>query len=840
LDTLGNCLNRSLLRKALKTLPSTLDKTYERILNNINNEYSEYAIRILQWLAFSERPLSIHEIAEVVAIDTSRDPEFDPEEVLEDPLDALKICSSLVTTRKTSSFRRLYHGVQRMEDVVLAHYSVKEFLLSDRIQQGPAARYGLQAAVCHKALAMACLGYLNQFQNTDAIMTKRFQDFMLARYSAKYWHVHALKTGDQTAEADRLVLRLLSIENRACLNWIRIHDPDVLKNKSRIPKPLYYASLLGLEKAVSSLLAQGADVKAIGGTHHDALQASIIRGHENIVKILLSAGADVNARSGDYWNLLRCAMECRNEGIVKILLEAGANVGPDKRLKGALHHAVDRTRCTPSLASMLIEFGAPTSTVDVENMTPLHYCVKHNHITIAAQLIDANVPVDIRVHRGGRHTITKERTYADELVPPAPQGVETGLTPLHFAALSCNFVMTKLLLGYGADPNVLSDYHETPLHLTLSDRLYGQEYPGIWFRFSDWRKASFIELDGKRFDALAETQNALLEDSRTSPNMKDYKGESLLHYVRYGRPDSATQVRRLLSSGADPNCCNLRKQTPLHFASGAGDHESVEVLIDMGGEVGQEDNNGLNALHYAAQNGSHEIIMAILGTEEGRAARLGGSKDRSGRNALHHLLNKEIEVYIPTVRLLLSNGADSWAVDNSGNTPLGILAWRNSYEPDCEIWRCLLGIKGNESWSNDEGQNFGHLCCLQREVDVRMLSILNECGVDLSKKDCEGKTALHIAAIRDSLDAEIMIYLVHVVGLRVTEKDSHGQSALQYANKWRSGNFGRFGAPETSNPMYELMDYQYRKRKKAQSLLSVRNLPRKPSGRGQSFFKFPL
>jgi hypothetical protein len=86
-----------MLRKSLATLPQTLDQTYDRILCAISDEYSDYAMRILKWLTFSARPLSIEEVAEAVAIDVARDPAFDRDEVLEDPLEAMNICSSLVT-----------------------------------------------------------------------------------------------------------------------------------------------------------------------------------------------------------------------------------------------------------------------------------------------------------------------------------------------------------------------------------------------------------------------------------------------------------------------------------------------------------------------------------------------------------------------------------------------------------------------------------------------------------------------------------------------------------------------------------------------------------------------
>ena len=86
-----------MLRKSLATLPRTLDQTYDRILCAISDEYSDYAMRILKWLTFSARPLSIEEVAEAVAIDVARNPAFDRDEVLEDPLEAMNICSSLVT-----------------------------------------------------------------------------------------------------------------------------------------------------------------------------------------------------------------------------------------------------------------------------------------------------------------------------------------------------------------------------------------------------------------------------------------------------------------------------------------------------------------------------------------------------------------------------------------------------------------------------------------------------------------------------------------------------------------------------------------------------------------------
>ncbi len=57
------------LREALKALPETLDDTYDRILMSIDKNDSQDALRVLQWLVCSARPVRIKEVAEAIATD---------------------------------------------------------------------------------------------------------------------------------------------------------------------------------------------------------------------------------------------------------------------------------------------------------------------------------------------------------------------------------------------------------------------------------------------------------------------------------------------------------------------------------------------------------------------------------------------------------------------------------------------------------------------------------------------------------------------------------------------------------------------------------------------------
>lgn len=95
-DTLRKCITNNAVRKALKELPLTLDKTYDPILCSIPQDYHREAQCVMQLLAFSYRPLTLDEVAEAIAVNCD-DECFDPEDRLPDQYDILEICSSLVT-----------------------------------------------------------------------------------------------------------------------------------------------------------------------------------------------------------------------------------------------------------------------------------------------------------------------------------------------------------------------------------------------------------------------------------------------------------------------------------------------------------------------------------------------------------------------------------------------------------------------------------------------------------------------------------------------------------------------------------------------------------------------
>jgi len=328
---LESCFNILELRTALATLPKDLDSTYSEILCNIDVDRTRYVSKILKWLAYSARPLQLKEVAEVIAVDVEESPCVNMKRRFQEPEDILTICSTLISING-----------EELKDTVtvqLAHFSVKEYLVSDRIRLGRAKAYSCQETEANSLLANDCIAYLLQFDELHSVTYSTYFEFPLSSYAALYWFQHArMAEKDSRAAANLLTMEFLLTKGNARLNWIRLHDPDggwfpmfreEMESVRSVLRPLYYGSLLGLPQSVTMLLDKGEDINASGGYYGNALQAASSRNYGEIVQILLDNGVDVNAQAGAHGTALQAASYGGHERLVQMLLDSGADVNAD-------------------------------------------------------------------------------------------------------------------------------------------------------------------------------------------------------------------------------------------------------------------------------------------------------------------------------------------------------------------------------------------------------------------------------------------------------------------------------------------------------------------------------
>jgi hypothetical protein len=149
MDVLRKCISPAAVDQALKTLPETLDETYKRILLSIPADKSKDVLRILQWLVFSTCPLHADYIAELAVADPEGALLFDLSRRPFNSEEFVSYCGSLVLIQPGSNWTRL------------AHFSVQEFLISDRIQLGQCSKYSIVRQPAQIAITQTCLVYLS-------------------------------------------------------------------------------------------------------------------------------------------------------------------------------------------------------------------------------------------------------------------------------------------------------------------------------------------------------------------------------------------------------------------------------------------------------------------------------------------------------------------------------------------------------------------------------------------------------------------------------------------------------------------------------------------------------
>ncbi|KAL5376601.1 hypothetical protein DPSP01_010394 [Paraphaeosphaeria sporulosa] len=570
LDRLGKCRNRAMLRKSLATLPPTLDQTYDCILSAISEEDSDYAIRILQWLTFSERPMSVEEIAEAVALDSARDPAFDRDEVLEDPLEVLNICSSLVTLTVVEEESSVNLRITTKRIVALAHYSVQEYLLSDRIKEGSAKQYRMEEVECHASIMKGCLQYLTQLQ--QPLSEESLQASALAGYVAKFWSQHFRKTGDKMEGLSRLAMGLLSMEQPAYLAWIQVNNPDwpgdepvLEKGLESVAAPLYYAALLGLSMVAKLLLNHGADVNAQGGEFGNALQAASFEGHEDVVRILLGdKSIDVNAQGGYYGNALQAASWKGNEQIVKMLLTK-ADVNAQGGYWGSALQAASWAN-NEVVVKILLEANADVNAQGGFYGNALQAASGGGHERVVKILLDKNADVDA-------------------------QGGYEG-SALQAASLKGHRLIVKMLLDENADINTQSGRYGNALQAASS---FGHE----------------------------QLVKILLDNGADVNVQGGYHGTSLQAASKGGHEQT---VKLLLDSGADVNAPSHRWGSALQAASADGHTQIVKMLLERGADVNLRGGKYISA-ELAARigagmvfdtpfeafpNGKHKQVLELL------------------------------------------------------------------------------------------------------------------------------------------------------------------------------------------------------------------------------------
>jgi ankyrin repeat protein len=442
LDTLHHCLQRN-IRRVLDELPAGLDETYQRTLQGIPEANWQDAHRLFQCLIAAVRPLCVDELGEIFAIGFDSDPNtalkfeenWRPRNV-EDAL--LSSCSTLITI--------VPDGHSRI--VQFSHFSVKEFLISERLATSgieSVSRYHIDLASAHTILAQTCLTVLLQLDDTTN--RQRLSTFPLSSYAAEHWTKHA-QFEDVTPRIEAAMKRLFDPTKThfAAWTWIfDIDDPHLIRFRCYLPEhpsppkatPLYYAARCGFYDLAKHLVAHRQDVNARGGRYVFPLCAALLIGHLDVAHLLHEYGADVNARGHGPTSPLWLAAEAGHLEAIRFLLEHQVDVNrKGKRGQHPLWAAYYGSHL--EAMRLLLEHGADVETWNKYSFPPLREASMNGHLDVVRLLLEHKADVNSRS--------------------------DLDRTPLHSASFQGHVMIVQVLLEYGADLHAQDVFHDTPLH----------------------------------------------------------------------------------------------------------------------------------------------------------------------------------------------------------------------------------------------------------------------------------------------------------------------------------------------------------------------------------------
>ncbi|KAL8840098.1 MAG: hypothetical protein Q9176_004120 [Flavoplaca citrina] len=590
-------------------------------------------------------------MVDILAIDVTANPRFDPQRRLVKQEDVVTVCSHLIEVHPV--FGQI--GQQLHGSIHFIHLSVLEYLMSAQNSIAPIGT----STDAHDIIAQDCLSYLLHLKDVYDVKCAQLRDRMLQLtedaaevplqisrtiirnikeesrvtlrlrlFAEIQWVEHAKASGGLSEQLFQLMVEAFKPDAFAAWHtlaeppWIMSGEKDSVFG--RTAAPLVYAIKHGLGRLVTHLLNEGTNVNYHQADWYTPLQAAAASGHLEFVTMLIEHGANVNCTSGKGESPLSLAASSGCIEVVEHLLDKGADVnlmGPLRSSKTPLMAAATENHI--SVARLLIDKGANVHTTTgleygTETATALTFATTRGHAVV--QLLLSNGALsnpDVQVH-AFRNAVESGHAETARLLLAAGIGVDTLIpcttiyadfrsrtgfkSALQIAALRVDLPMVQLLLQCGAAVNLQTE--STTGTALMSASLRGSE--------------QLIEL---------------LIQAGAKVNIRAGFFGSAIHaacsLVDGGHP---SVVRLLIKHGADIHGSGGLYGSPLRTAAAWGCKALFPVLLENGADVNQKEEHGGSALEAALEEGHGHAAHLLL---------VAGAD----RNVKHELLPRLQDVY---------------------------------------------------------------------------------------------------------------------------------------------------------------------------------------------------
>lgn len=392
---------------------------------------------------------------------------------------------------------------------------------------------------------------------------------------------------------------------------------------------------------------------------------------------------------------------------------------------------------------------------DEDELTPLHYAARYNHLSVVKLLVQAGANVQMTgddnvtpLHHAARYRREKKKKEATpEFEALGDDLASNGIMTLLDQGESEESIVSYLV-KQRANINAVDMYGQTPLHYAA---MRGNEVA---------------------------CRDLLAFKNMIDVECKDNQGITPLHCAALH--NQVEIARMLIDAGADVMCTDKERSTPLHHACMEGNIDMVQLLFDAGARskeswvkvnemVAAQDFEFSTPLHHAVENSHYNVAKMLL--EKGAVV----NQDRKGFVYPLHLAAQSGDVRI--CRLLVEHQARIDAVNSDHATALHRAAALNKVDA------LKFLVERGAAINRRDIDNYTPLLLASTYGNVEAVELLLQKGADFHAQDKHDKTAIFLAAEENKIGVLKILLSKPRVKQLVNESDCYDNSPLHIAAK---------------------------------------------------------
>lgn len=396
----------------------------ERLLQKWSPGKRKTLLKVLRWIAYSLRPLEVHEL--LVAVSTSTELDLlaanagaiNAEPCISTQEDLLSLCDGLV-------------GRSNEGTIHFVHEAVREFVHSPAMR----ALDKWEESQVHEMMAVVCLRHVTCLDEAALLQPwaqagKEIQDpkkrCHLRDYSAQYWHRHFQLAEPTSMYLPSLLHRMLQAALRKVDFESGIGD-GILMVEQRIDHALQFCCRHDFLKVGKMFLEMGANIRSSGWS---ILHQAAASGSTKIVEYLLSN----QANSHNYAELfgargvrlayspIELAAFHGRTAAVEILLQVKASITYHLETDWASAYVMAVEHGRQDIVRTFLKYGSRLGQIQETESRALHLAKELEHHGIVGLISNYRSMTKSDLNQHSR-PVCKTRTRAEVLHSESPQNV---------------------------------------------------------------------------------------------------------------------------------------------------------------------------------------------------------------------------------------------------------------------------------------------------------------------------------------------------------------------------------------------------------------------------------